>query len=250
MLDNVQDHAKEIDDLLAVARHRDDEVQRLAAGKQYAGDPDPYKSEDEDDEDDDAVGAAGPRVTRPRAARECPTRSASAAVEAVAAAPRLRAGGRGPADLPRQPGRRRARQHARLRARAAAARRHAACGRPSRASSRCPTPFAELPGLDLLVPQARRVRRPRAGDRFDVAAESRLGDLADRLPRGAGACRARPPRVEHPASAGSTWSTRARRPPRWWSTGCWTGSACRWTRRSPSASTWRWPPTPARSSST
>jgi ribosome-binding factor A len=36
---------------------RDEEVQRLAAGKQYAGDPDPYKSEDEDDEDAERVGA-------------------------------------------------------------------------------------------------------------------------------------------------------------------------------------------------
>jgi ribosome-binding factor A len=59
-LDNVMDHAKEIDDLLAEARNRDAEVQRLASGKQYAGDPDPYKSDDEgDDEDaDDRVGAA------------------------------------------------------------------------------------------------------------------------------------------------------------------------------------------------
>src|ERR1041385_2868962 len=48
VLDNVQDHAKEIDDLLAEARHRDAEVQRLAAGKQYAGDPDPYKTDDAD----------------------------------------------------------------------------------------------------------------------------------------------------------------------------------------------------------
>ena len=53
--DNVQDHAKEIDDLLAEARQRDQEVQRLAAGKQYAGDADPYKSEDE--EDSEPVGA-------------------------------------------------------------------------------------------------------------------------------------------------------------------------------------------------
>ena len=54
VLDHVQDHAKEIDDLLAEARHRDAEVQRLAAGKQYAGDPDPYKI---DEEADDRVGA-------------------------------------------------------------------------------------------------------------------------------------------------------------------------------------------------
>ncbi len=58
VLDNVQDHAKEIDDLLAAARHRDEEVQRLAAGKQYAGDPDPYKAEpDDEDEADERVGA-------------------------------------------------------------------------------------------------------------------------------------------------------------------------------------------------
>ena len=58
VLDNVLDHAKEIDELLAAARHRDAEVQRLAAGKQYAGDPDPYKADDEDDEDaDERVGA-------------------------------------------------------------------------------------------------------------------------------------------------------------------------------------------------
>jgi ribosome-binding factor A len=51
VLDNVLDHAKEIDDLLAEARNRDAEVQRLAAGKQYAGDPDPYKSDEDEDED-------------------------------------------------------------------------------------------------------------------------------------------------------------------------------------------------------
>jgi ribosome-binding factor A len=59
VLDNVLDNVKEIDDLLAEARNRDAEVQRLAAGKQYAGDPDPYKADDEDadDEDTDRVGA-------------------------------------------------------------------------------------------------------------------------------------------------------------------------------------------------
>src|SRR5882724_2978859 len=59
VLDNVEDHAKEIDDLLAAARNKDAEVQALAAGKQYAGDPDPYKSEDDEDESEDAerVGA-------------------------------------------------------------------------------------------------------------------------------------------------------------------------------------------------
>ena len=59
VLDNVLDNVKEIDELLAAARHRDAEVQRLAAGKQYAGDPDPYKPEDDegDDESDERVGA-------------------------------------------------------------------------------------------------------------------------------------------------------------------------------------------------
>jgi ribosome-binding factor A len=61
VLDNVQDHAKEIDDLLAEARHRDEEVQRLAAGKQYAGDPDPYKSEEDDDEEADTEQRVGAR---------------------------------------------------------------------------------------------------------------------------------------------------------------------------------------------
>ncbi len=50
VLDNVLDHAKEIDDLLAEARHRDAEVERLAAGKHYAGDADPYKAEEPDEE--------------------------------------------------------------------------------------------------------------------------------------------------------------------------------------------------------
>ena len=61
VLDNVQDQAKEIAELLAEARIRDAEAQRLAAGKQYAGDPDPYKSDEEDDDDvdtDERVGAA------------------------------------------------------------------------------------------------------------------------------------------------------------------------------------------------
>ena len=50
-------------DLLAEARNRDAEVQRLAAGKQYAGDPDPYKS-DEEDEDADAEERVGAHEDR------------------------------------------------------------------------------------------------------------------------------------------------------------------------------------------
>jgi ribosome-binding factor A len=53
VLDNVQDHAKYIDELLAVARESDAEVERLAAGAAYAGDPQPYKL-DEPTADDDA----------------------------------------------------------------------------------------------------------------------------------------------------------------------------------------------------
>ncbi|WP_428961417.1 30S ribosome-binding factor RbfA [Micromonospora fluostatini] len=51
VLDDVQDQVKHIDDLLAQARTADAEVQRLAAGKAYAGEAQPYRL-DEDDEDD------------------------------------------------------------------------------------------------------------------------------------------------------------------------------------------------------
>ena len=56
-LDDVQDHAKQIDELIAVAQHADAEVQRRAAGAQFAGDAQPYRTEriadDFDDEDDE-----------------------------------------------------------------------------------------------------------------------------------------------------------------------------------------------------
>jgi|SRR5436190_19364753 ribosome-binding factor A len=55
VLDDVQDHAKHIDELLATARESDAEVQRRAAGARYAGDPQPYKL----DEDADAEVSAG-----------------------------------------------------------------------------------------------------------------------------------------------------------------------------------------------
>ena len=51
VLDDVQDHAKHIDELLASARESDAEVQRLAAGAAYAGDPQPYKLDDAAEED-------------------------------------------------------------------------------------------------------------------------------------------------------------------------------------------------------
>lgn len=46
-----------------------------------------------------------------------------------------------------------------------------------------PEPLAGLPGLDLLVPEERAYADPDLVIVFDVAAESRLGGLADRLPR-------------------------------------------------------------------
>ncbi|MFG2102400.1 30S ribosome-binding factor RbfA [Micromonospora echinaurantiaca] len=55
VLDDVQDQVKHIDDLLAAARNADAEVQRLAARAEYAGEPQPYRL-DEESEDADAVG--------------------------------------------------------------------------------------------------------------------------------------------------------------------------------------------------
>jgi ribosome-binding factor A len=51
VLDNVQDQAKQMDELLAAARDADAEVQRRAAGAKYAGDPRPYRIEEEEGED-------------------------------------------------------------------------------------------------------------------------------------------------------------------------------------------------------
>jgi ribosome-binding factor A len=51
VLDDVQDHAKHIDELLAVARESDAEVERMAAGAAYAGDPQPYKVDEDEDID-------------------------------------------------------------------------------------------------------------------------------------------------------------------------------------------------------
>ncbi len=50
VLDDVQDHVKEIDDLLAQAKLRDAAVQKLAAGATYAGDAQPYKVEAAEDD--------------------------------------------------------------------------------------------------------------------------------------------------------------------------------------------------------
>ncbi|GHJ49754.1 ribosome-binding factor A [Catellatospora sp. TT07R-123] len=53
--DDVQEHVKHIDDLLAEAKQRDAQVQELAAGAEYAGEAQPYRV-DSDDEDEDADG--------------------------------------------------------------------------------------------------------------------------------------------------------------------------------------------------
>ncbi|GAA3301054.1 30S ribosome-binding factor RbfA [Dactylosporangium vinaceum] len=56
--DDVSEQVKHIDELLASARSADAEVQRLAAGAHYAGDPQPYKIEDDESDDDlEADGA-------------------------------------------------------------------------------------------------------------------------------------------------------------------------------------------------
>jgi ribosome-binding factor A len=54
VLDNITDQAKHIDELLAAARDADAEVERLAAGKQYAGDAQPYRLTEGDDDPDAA----------------------------------------------------------------------------------------------------------------------------------------------------------------------------------------------------
>jgi ribosome-binding factor A len=53
VLDDVQEHVKEIDELLAEAKQRDAAVQELAARATYAGDAQPYKLDDESREDDE-----------------------------------------------------------------------------------------------------------------------------------------------------------------------------------------------------
>jgi ribosome-binding factor A len=72
VLDNVMDHAKHIDDLLAEAHRADAEVQQVAAGADYAGDPQPYRLEDEDESAGDPAGDAadGAREATERVAAE------------------------------------------------------------------------------------------------------------------------------------------------------------------------------------
>jgi len=48
--DAVPENAAHIEDLLREARERDAELAGMASGATFAGDPDPYKSDDESDE--------------------------------------------------------------------------------------------------------------------------------------------------------------------------------------------------------
>jgi len=57
--DALPDNARVIDDLLVRAAAADAEVHRAAAGADYAGDPDPYRRDDEVDDDGPGAGAAG-----------------------------------------------------------------------------------------------------------------------------------------------------------------------------------------------
>lgn len=50
LLDEVPEHVKHIDDLLDQARRADAEVHQLAHGARHAGDPRPYRLDEEEDE--------------------------------------------------------------------------------------------------------------------------------------------------------------------------------------------------------
>lgn len=52
IFDEVPGEAHEIDDIIVVARRRDEELARMRANAQYAGEADPYKHDDEDETED------------------------------------------------------------------------------------------------------------------------------------------------------------------------------------------------------
>jgi ribosome-binding factor A len=56
VMDQVQEQAKRIDELVAAARESDEQVQRLAMGAAYAGDPQPYRLEEAETETSAAGG--------------------------------------------------------------------------------------------------------------------------------------------------------------------------------------------------
>jgi ribosome-binding factor A len=56
--DDVQEHVKHIDDLIAVARESDAKVHELAVGATYAGEAQPYRVDEEEDVDEPAYDDA------------------------------------------------------------------------------------------------------------------------------------------------------------------------------------------------
>ena len=52
--DALPENAQRIDELVAAARQKDEELARASEGAQWAGDPDPYKKPADDDWDEDA----------------------------------------------------------------------------------------------------------------------------------------------------------------------------------------------------
>jgi len=56
--DPLPDSARQLDDLISVAKARDAEVARRAAGADYAGEPDPYKKPNEDDDEQAGYAAS------------------------------------------------------------------------------------------------------------------------------------------------------------------------------------------------
>ena len=52
VFDEVPGEAHEIEDILAIARKRDEELAKTRKTGQYAGEADPYKHPEEDDDDD------------------------------------------------------------------------------------------------------------------------------------------------------------------------------------------------------
>lgn len=65
--DDVPEHVKQIDDLIAEARSRDAAVQELAAGAKYAGESQPYRLEETDESDDAAAESRQPQGSPERA---------------------------------------------------------------------------------------------------------------------------------------------------------------------------------------
>jgi ribosome-binding factor A len=49
ILDDVPENADDLNELLAEARRRDGEVEKLAKGAKHAGDPDPYIQKPQED---------------------------------------------------------------------------------------------------------------------------------------------------------------------------------------------------------